>query len=92
MQTIAIIDGWTLTEGLGPRVVGERAPDGLAAGMQVAVRLDGSMQLAIGNHIARRHHDEIPRSVLVALVRDAIARGVLTVEELTRTDAASEGP
>ena len=78
-----IADEWTLTEGLGPRVVAERAPDGMAAGMQAAIRLDGDLQIAIGNH-ARRHHDEVPRAVLVALIRDAIARGVITAEEITK--------
>ena len=81
---IATIDGWALTEGLGPRVVAERAGDRLMLPGQAAIRTDGALQMYIGDRLrGRAAYDEIPRGVLVALVRDAIARGVLTVEELT---------
>lgn len=81
----AVVRGWTMErdalygyDGLSA----ERQPDVLCGGY---VHIDGRGDLVAQVHTGRTSPNTVvPREVLVLLLRDAIARGVLTVEELTK--------
>lgn len=88
--TIATIDGWRLTryEYDGAPLQVEREPRTRGDEIDLEVDKDGDLSIDVrystsGYGGSCSHAVSLPRTVLVALLRDAIARGLLAVEELT---------
>ena len=86
---VAIVEGWTLTRMYdGAPLAAERLPDRGADDVSIEVDKDGCLEIVVGYRSSGyggscSHSIWLPHAAAVALLRDALARGVLTLAELT---------
>lgn len=80
MTAPVVIEGWTLTETEDERKAGSffLAAAESSSAVEVDFGRDGSLFVCAGVDTRR-----IPRAVLALLIKDALARGVLTLAEIT---------